>query len=28
VGKCQRAVEKAADPQNHPVDVLTWLDIG
>lgn len=28
VGKCQRAMEKAADHKNHPVEVLTWLDIG
>ena len=28
VGKCQRAVEKVADPQKYPVEVLTWLDIG
>ena len=27
-GKCQRAVEKAADPKKYPVQVLTWLDIG
>ena len=27
-GKCQRVVEKAADSQNTPIEILTWLDIG
>ena len=27
-GKCHRAVEKAGDIYDHPVEVLTWLDIG
>jgi len=27
-GKCQRVVEKVADSQKTPIEVLTWLDIG